>query len=648
MAKTTDNEQNRRRYHRINTVLPVQFRLVSFEGRHFLSGWLQGFTSNISKGGICLAVNNLNPELAALVISKEVKTSMDIEMPVSRNPISALAHIAWVKEQILPTGNKYLIGLSYDEINPVHNRLIMRYVWLKKLFFPISASVILLLGLGLVVNSIMTARLMEGNKLLVAELLKNVNDSNSARAKIKEMDTEKLKLESELSRLHVMIGSLEAERDSLNRKNNKVEELASRIEEVTRQKEALQKELAALNSTQSAEVKKLDLLSKEKLKLEKANVSKMYDWISVHQNPSNGLVMSFEGDRDIRGWSFIYDQSLAAQVFMIFADFDRAAMMLDFFDSKAQRIDGLFLNAYYFNDGSPAEYTVHAGPNIWLGIAALQYTHKTGDTSFLSMAEEIANGIMQLQNEDEEGGIRGGPNFGWYSTEHNLDAYAFFDMLHIITGKAIYKTARDKTSAWLKKHIYDKGDVPIRRGKGDSTIATDTYAWAIASFGPETLIDMKMDPDKIIEFAENNCVVEVPFCRLDGQIVKVKGFDFAPERGLARGGVVSAEWTGQMIVTMKIMSAYYSSKGIPEKAALYANKADEYLSELSKMIISSPSPSGQGESCLPYATQDFVDTGHGWMTPKGKDTGSLSGTAYAIFAYYNHNPLKFKKDGQKN
>jgi hypothetical protein len=58
------------------------------------------------------------------------------------------------------------------------------------------------------------------------------------------------------------------------------------------------------------------------------------------------------------------------------------------------------------------------------------------------------------------------------------------------------------------------------------------------------------------------------------------------------------------------------------------------------MIISSPSPSGQGRGCLPYASSDFVDTGHGWMTPKGSSTGSVSGTAYTLFAYYGWNPLQ--------
>jgi hypothetical protein len=122
--------------------------------------------------------------------------------------------------------------------------------------------------------------------------------------------------------------------------------------------------------------------------------------------------------------------------------------------------------------------------------------------------------------------------------------------------------------------------------------------------------------------------------------VQIKGFDFAPQKHLARGGVVSSEWTAQMTLAFKIMADYYRKKGMPAKAHAYDLKADDYLCALAGMIISSPSPSGQGENCLPYATQDSADTGHGWYTPKGKSTGSLSGTAYTVFAYYNYNPLE--------
>jgi hypothetical protein len=367
----------------------------------------------------------------------------------------------------------------------------------------------------------------------------------------------------------------------------------------------------------------------------------MYQWLQVHQNPRTGLVMSFEGDSDISNWAFIYDQSLALQAYANFSDFERARRMLDFFEKKAQRKDGLFLNAYYTNDGSPAEYTVHSGPNIWIGIAILQYTKKMHDNQYLPLAEELACGVISL--EDQDGGIRGGPDLNWYSTEHNLDAYAFFNMLYQVTTKPEYKTARDKVISWLTKHTYSDKEVPIKRGKGDSTIATDTYAWSIAAVGPEKLDELGMNPDRIMEFAEKHCGTEVVFNRPEGYCVRIKGFDFAPERNLARGGVVSSEWTAQMVISFKIMADYYYKKGLKAKAHAYEVKADEYMAALGKMIISSPSPSGQGQSCLPYATEQFVDTGHGWTTPKGDSTGCISGTAYTLFAYYNYNPLSVKE-----
>lgn len=88
------------------------------------------------------------------------------------------------------------------------------------------------------------------------------------------------------------------------------------------------------------------------------------------------------------------------------------------------------------------------------------------------------------------------------------------------------------------------------------------------------------------------------------------------------------------------MEDFYSKSPNLTKAVIYGKKAQMYLSELGNMIISSSSPSGQGQGCLPYATQEHVDTGHGWMTPKGSHTGSVSGTAYTLFAYYGFNPLE--------
>ena len=466
------------------------------------------------------------------------------------------------------------------------------------------------------------------------------NEKIIGEQKIKEINKEKEELQLKLGALGIRLETLEEER--LKSIDQARAELNNLIAQLIQEKDSLQGQLISVQQKENTITEELLRLDKRKVNLEKANLDKMYQWLKVHQNSRTGLVISFEGSGNIADWAFTYDQSLVAQAYINFSDFERARKIFEFFSREAKRENGKFFNAYYSSDGSPAEYVVHSGPNIWLGIAIIHYTKKANDPGYLNLAEEIAQGIIELQAQDKDGGIRGGPNSEWYSTEHNLDAYAFFNMLYQITNKPQYKAAADKVLKWLAQNTYAKEGLPVARGKGDSTIATDTYAWSIASLGPQKLQELGMNPDRILEFAEENCVVEVSYNRSEGSSVKIKGFDFAPQKHLARGGIVSSEWTAQMVVSFKIMADFYYKKSMIAKARTYAAKADEYLAGLGNMIISSPSPSGQGESCLPYATEDFADTGHGWVSPKGKSTGSLAGTAYTLFAYYNYNPLQLQ------
>ncbi|MDD5166385.1 MAG: hypothetical protein PHQ57_03225 [Candidatus Omnitrophica bacterium] len=649
-------EAERRKYIRLDSVFPVQFRLLAADGKSFISDWLQGFTNNVGKGGICLFVNNLKPEMAGLIQSKQVKLSLNIEIPLGAKPVPALANVVWVKESPDEI-NKYFIGAGYEQIEHHASARILHFAWGKKLFAPVALSIIVILAAGLTLNAYVSFQLIKGNKSLVSQLVAIVQESSVAKQKIKEINKQKEELQVGIQALKLRTQTVEGERAKLEEKaklakeqtkleviqrNKKIAELNSLISKLTQEKSSSQERLISLQNQENNVSEEFLRLDKSRAILQEANFAKMYQWLKIHQNPRTGLVMSFEGDSDISEWAFTYDQSLLVQAYTIFADFDRAKKIIDFYQHKAERVNGLFLNSYYATDGKAAEYIVHSGPNIWLGIAVLQYTKEANDPSYISLAEDIAQGIISLQEEDREGGIRGGPDVTWYATEHNLDAYAFFNMLYNVTGKNKYAVARDKVMKWLVLHTYDKSDVPIKRGKGDSTIATDTYAWSIAAIGPEKLEAIGMNPDKIIDFAEKNCSATVSFVRPEGKTIIIKGFDFAPQRHVSRGGVVSSEWTAQMVVAYKIMSEFYYKKGMIAKSRAYRVKADSYLLELSSMIISSPSPSGQGEGCLPYATQEFVDTGHGWKTPKGKATGSVAGTTYTLFAYYNYNPLQIK------
>ena len=638
--KEQDGSENRK-YLRLDTIFPVQFRLESVDEKLFLSNWLQGFTNNIGRGGLCLCVNNLDNSFLKLLKEKKVKLLLEINLSISRKPIPASAKVAWVKEGF---GNmhQHFIGLSYEHIPAKQNNMLLRYAKVRKFFSPVALSLIILLALALGVNSFFNIKLTHSNKLLVEELVSVIKESTVANQKVKDAVAERQDLQQKLKSLEGRIISAEAERNSSQTVSlEQVKHFNDLVNKLTLEKTLLQKEMVNVQQKEKVAAGELSVLDQKKIALEKANLSKMYQWLKIHQNPHTGLVMSFEGDKDIANWAFVYDQALLIQAYTQFSDFGRAKKMLDFFIKDAKRENGWFFNAYYANDGSPAEYAMHTGPNIWLGLAIMQYTQKTQDKTYLGLAENIAQTIINLQNKDADGGIRGGPSETWYSTEHNLDAYAFFKMLFKFTGKQSYRLAQDKTLNWLVLHTYDSQDLPIKRGKGDSTIATDTYAWSIAAIGPKRLKELSMNPDKIMEFVEEHCSVEVKFVRPNGQSVKIKGFDFAPQRHIARGGVVSSEWTAQMVVSYKIMAEFYN-KSDPVKALKYSNKAEMYLKALSNMIISSSSPSGQGEGCLPYATQDYVDTGHGWMTPKGSHTGSVSGTVYTLFAYYGFNPLELK------
>jgi len=652
MKKPDYAGQERRKYLRLDTVFPVRFRIESPDGKA-VSSWLQGFTGDVGKGGICLSVSSLEAQ-NLIEVNTGCRMSLEIELPVLPNPVKAVARSAWVRE-ISAAEGKYLIGLRYLNIEKKDNNRIMSYAWGKKIFIPFALSIVALLTLGVFYGSYLNMKLEQGNKALVEKLVSVTQEAQAAKKTIDEINKSRLSLEENLSSLEKQMLQNEAElknqleKEKLEKQvndniaaaktNKKIAELSALSKQLAKDKQGLLKQLTGLKERQQTVSTELETLGRQRSELEKENFEKMYKWLTVHQNKHSGLVMSFEGDGNIANWAFTYDQALAIQAFVYFGDSWRAKRMLDFFKG-AQKAGNLVYNAYYADGGEPAEYTVHCGPNIWLGIACVQYYGKTRDSQYLSLAESIASGIIALQ--DSEGGLPGGPGTSWYSTEHNLDAYAFFNMLYKITQKDAYAVSRDRVLKWLVEHTYDTGEIPIKRGRGDSTIATDTYAWSIAAIGPERLIQAGMDPDKIMQFAEDNCAVEVTYTRPEGRKVRVKGFDFAAKKNVARGGVISSEWTAQMVISYKIMADFHTKRQEAKLAQAYSQKADEYLLQLTKMIISSPSPSGQGESCLPYASQDSVDTGHGWTAPKGCSTGSLSGTVYTVFAYYNYNPLELK------
>jgi len=656
-----------RKYIRLNAAFPVEFQFIDSETSGSISDIKQGFTRDVSKGGICLEVNNLEEGLEQVMKEGRAKVDIRLHIPLSMPETKAIAKIAWHEKIKSGYPNKYLIGLSFLQIDPKDSnriyfhatRVILTPAITAVLFFFLVSGIAYFYSTGFKSKSDNIKLVEEMNQLSAkkSELEKNLlafdkehiaveskialNEDRIKKYKAQIKDLEKVATDTKTK--DKLIAYLENDKEKTKKIMKHVLYQRARFSQKTRDLDRenvyLKNRVSRLSNQKVSTEDNLKSLLSSFNAIEEKNISGMYQWIKNHQNRRTGLVMSYEGDNDLEESAFTYDQSLSSQCFTLVGDQENAKKVLDFYRSNAEKSEGAFANAYNPNTGKIAEYYIHSGPNIWLGIAIAQYSQKFKDDEYLPIAEDVAKWLITLQGEDRNFGIRGGPEFKWFSTEHNLDAYALFNMLYKITEDSRYLEARNRALDWLRKNSFNRLEYRLNRGRGDATIATDTFAWAVAAIGPQLLKESGMDPDQIMDFAETNCVVTADYPRQDGEKVKVTGFDFGKYEHMSRGGIVSTEWTSQMIVSFRVMADYYKKNGDFNKVKYYNKKADFYLSEIEKMIISSSSKAGQGQGCLPYATQDDADTGHGWRIAQGTKTGSMAGTAYAIFAKYNYNPL---------
>ena len=609
---------NKRQYIRLKSICPVEFKMAAAghgSGRH---PWYQGYTANVSEGGICLETSYFDEVLFEHLGKEDVTVEIILRIPMHSQPVRAKAKIVWLRRLERKEVPHYQIGLQFSAIAYSDCDRILRQARLLSVSSPVLVMAVMLLVLGFVISSFYGYRLRMANERLVDSLAQVQQEETHIRQGIEEIDNEKKMLSEEMKKYAQGL-------DEHRTLSGKYEELVQRENRIA---------------------DRLKLLERQKLDMRQTLVEKMVQWLKNHQNPLTGLVLSFEGDVGVvKDWAFIYDQALAANVFLLFDDERDARHVLNFF--KRQMTDDFqgFHNAYYYDSGEIAEHTVHTGPNVWIGISIMQYWDRTKDDYYLPVARKIADWLVALQDADPEGGIRGGPQFSWFATEHNLDAYAFFGMMYRVTNDEKYNVAQKKILSWLKTyamipHGKDYQSPPINRGRGDATIATDTFAWSLAAIGPKKLAQLNMDPEEIMSFAEEHCAVTVFFRRPSGVQVEVSGFDFAKYANMPRGGMISPEWTSQVIVSYQILAGYLEQRGRLVPANYFGEKAKTYLNELNKLVISSPSAKGQGEGCLPYATLQDADTGHGWTTPPGTATCSVAGTAYMIMAIREFNPLE--------
>ncbi len=630
---------DRRRYVRMDTVFPVEMAFAD-PSRSSEPDRIQGFTHHVSLGGLCLEFHALSSAAVEILRARSSGLELWIHVPFKPGPFRVRAQMAWMTSRAAEGVTVHQIGVQYQSVEPAVARRIVRYAMIRRLVPRVLSGAILLLAAAVIGLLFSQLHLVQENRRLVSSIVNTAEGRDTLMRDLEMMASRQKKLAMDLAAVKQQKSqnseAMAAEgltQDQLDFFNQELAAALKRESDLKNELTLVRQQSAQTRQTLSSSTDAAGQTQEEVM-------GQFVSWLERHAHSQSGLVPSYEGDPKLEAVSYTYDQALSVLAFSLFRKDEAAKKILTFYKDKAAKSDGGYVSSYDAPSGQPVEWNVHVGPNVWIGIAALQYQRITGDSAFIGTAQSIGNWLLDLQAKDPERGLKGGPKTDWFSTEHNLDAYAFFGMLHRATGDPRFREAQEEVFAWLMKHAADRTSGAFRRGKGDATIATDTFSWSIAAIGPARLAESNFDPEGIMEFAEEHCRVEVDFERPDGRKIRVTGFDFAKPQNQGRGGVVSTEWTAQAVVTFRVLEKYFTASGDTERAAYYRDKIDFYLNELQKMIVSSLSRVGQGRGCLPYASAGNVETGHGWRTPAGNRTGSVAGTAYGVFAWMGFNPFE--------
>jgi len=194
------------------------------------------------------------------------------------------------------------------------------------------------------------------------------------------------------------------------------------------------------------------------------------DWVSARRNGTNWVAVN-----EASSTGFTYDNALAVIAYTLADDLTNARDILNALDSF-QLPDGSWYDAIDQATGIAVDAARSSGNQAWVLYAICVYTDQTEDVTYLPLAENVASWLMARQ--DVDGGITGGIGSDgtertWTSTEHNIDAYFAFKLLHHITNNTQYRDVKTGCKSWLLQVAWNPTEGRFHRGENDPIFALD-------------------------------------------------------------------------------------------------------------------------------------------------------------------------------
>ena len=384
--------------------------------------------------------------------------------------------------------------------------------------------------------------------------------------------------------------------------------------------------------------------------------------------------------------AFTYDLALAAMGYLLLGREDRAdhilgALEKDFYLQKNGTY-GMY-NSYLVSSRIPVEDLamggdgdrMHAGPTLWVALAALNHVKLARTTRFLEFTLDIVEWCRSKLTyfrfpDGERGGISMGMGWGpdWrkiFSTEHNVDYFAVLQMLLQIYRESpedvrdIFRAKKideawlvdemDHIGRWLKEKAFNPESYCFRAGYNefgaDNLRILDGTSWGLGGIGPENFEAWGIDLDRLIESTEKH--FGSTYILPTGEVLR--GFDITDPDGYerARDPLFWFEGTGQQIIAYAELARYYARTGDVARARKYSAKAVDCtrsmhrFSEYYGLRGALPYMSIRPEPGAIVKTLKWE-----WEIPRGKDgelwVGSMSSTMWFLYCVHGFfNPMKW-------
>lgn len=384
--------------------------------------------------------------------------------------------------------------------------------------------------------------------------------------------------------------------------------------------------------------------------------------------------------------AYTYDLALGTIGLLLVGKKEQAEKILDLFESEFYKdkngINGIFnsyivTNEVYIDElklGADGD-RIHAGPTLWVVLAALNHMKIVRNTRYLEFILDIVDWCRtELTYYKFPDGERGAVSmgFGWgpdwskiFSTEHNVDYFAVLRMLRDIyddSSEEVRKIFREKNitkewledemehvGRWISEVVFDKEFYCFIAGVNENGVdrlkVLDGTSWGLGGVGPENFEKWGIDLDKLIESTEKN--FRATYKMEDGR--ELTGFDFTDFEGTgySRKELFWFEGTGQMIIAFGELSHYFSKKGDLERASYYKDKAIKYSNDMNAFT------EYYGlKGALPYMAilmkeKEIIKTlKYEWEIPRGRTdcwVGSLSSTMWFLYCTQDfYNTMKWK------